>query len=137
MADFVTLSCPSCGAPLQVTNDIDRFACAHCGAEHVVRRGGGIVSLEPVVSVLRDVRVGVDRAVSELALPRLTAEISELEKQKKPIRAGEIWPILFPVGLSGVVVWLILNAVIRGPYGSVFAAAGGLATGLLFYAVAR
>ncbi|MFL7795121.1 MAG: hypothetical protein AB8I69_23480 [Anaerolineae bacterium] len=29
--DSITLTCPSCGGKLQVTNDIDRFACTHCG----------------------------------------------------------------------------------------------------------
>ena len=41
MADFVTLSCPSCGGKLEVTRDIERFACAHCGREHIVKRTGG------------------------------------------------------------------------------------------------
>ena len=53
MSAFVTLSCPSCGARLQIANDIDRFACAYCGAEHVVRRSSGLVSLAPVVAAIR------------------------------------------------------------------------------------
>jgi ribosomal protein S27AE len=137
MADFLTLSCPSCGAPLQVTDDIDRFACAHCGAEHVVKRGGGIVSLAPVVSVLRDVRAGVDRTASELALPRLTAEIAELEQHKKPIRAGETRPQMFLAALAGVVVGVVLNAAIGDPYRSAFGVIGGLVIFVFFYAVAR
>lgn len=40
MADFITLSCPSCRAKLQITDDIDRFACLHCDNEHLVRRRG-------------------------------------------------------------------------------------------------
>ena len=49
MADFVTLTCPSCGGKLQLTPDLNRFACAYCGHEHVVRRGVVVVSLSPVV----------------------------------------------------------------------------------------
>jgi predicted RNA-binding Zn-ribbon protein involved in translation (DUF1610 family) len=36
MSDFVTLTCPNCGGKLQITPDINRFACTHCGNEHIV-----------------------------------------------------------------------------------------------------
>jgi ribosomal protein S27E len=49
MPDFITLSCPSCGHKLQITDDIDRFACAECGNEHIVIRSGGVVALKPVM----------------------------------------------------------------------------------------
>ncbi|MBE3067272.1 MAG: hypothetical protein IMZ73_07575 [Chloroflexi bacterium] len=55
MPDLVTLSCPSCGGKLNITNDIERFACGHSGREHVVKRAGGIVSLSPVVEALKKV----------------------------------------------------------------------------------
>ncbi len=79
MTEFVTLTCPSCGGKLQITNDIERFACGYCGNEHIVRRGGGVVSLAPVVEGLQRVQVGVDKTASELAIKRLRSEISELE----------------------------------------------------------
>jgi hypothetical protein len=88
MADFVTLTCPSCGGKLQITSDLDRFACGYCGTEHVVRRGGGVVSLAPVVEGLKEVKVGVDKTASELAIQRLRQDIAELEKRKKEI--GEV-----------------------------------------------
>ena len=81
MADFITLSCPTCGSKLQITPDLDRFSCLHCGNEHVVRRGGGLVSLTPVVEGLQQIRSGVDRTAAELALIRLPKEIAELEAQ--------------------------------------------------------
>ena len=37
--DIIALSCPSCGGKLQITSDIDRFACMHCGTESLVKRG--------------------------------------------------------------------------------------------------
>jgi len=46
MPDLITMSCPSCGGKLQITNDIERFACAFCGTEHIVRRQGDAVNLE-------------------------------------------------------------------------------------------
>jgi len=78
--DFVSLSCPSCGGKLQITSDIERFACSYCGIEHIVRRGGGIITLAPVVEGLKKVQTGVDKTASELAIQRLTREISELER---------------------------------------------------------
>jgi hypothetical protein len=78
--DFVTLSCPSCGGKLQITSDIERFACSYCGIEHIVRRGGGIITLAPFVEGLKGVQIGVDKTASELAIQRLTREISELER---------------------------------------------------------
>ena len=78
--DFITLSCPSCGGKLQVSNSIDRFACANCGTEHIVRRGGGIVSLEQVMG---GVKQGVDKTASELAVVRINKEITELQNQRQ------------------------------------------------------
>jgi predicted RNA-binding Zn-ribbon protein involved in translation (DUF1610 family) len=78
---FITLSCPSCGGKLQITNDMNRFACGHCGNEHIVRRSGGTISLTPVVEGLRKVQSGVDKTASELAIVRLKKEIEELEEE--------------------------------------------------------
>lgn len=85
MPDFVTLSCPSCGGKLQITEDIDRFACSYCGAEQIVRRGGGIVTLSPVVEGLRQVQVGVDKTASELAIKRIRGDIETLKSQRQNI----------------------------------------------------
>jgi DNA-directed RNA polymerase subunit RPC12/RpoP len=104
MADFVTLSCPSCGGKLEITDDVERFACAHCGREHIVKRSGGIVSLSPVVDAIRQVGIGVDKTAAELAIVRLKTEISELQRQKlalleahpRPVRNVN-WLIVIPV----------------------------------------
>jgi DNA-directed RNA polymerase subunit RPC12/RpoP len=85
MTEFVILSCPSCGAKLQITDEIDKFACNHCGNELVVKRGGGITFLKPVVDGISKVQKGVDKTASELAIKRLEKEISEL-KQKKNLK---------------------------------------------------
>jgi hypothetical protein len=85
MSDYVTLYCPSCGGNLEITSDMDRFACAHCGVEHVVKRAGGLVSLAPLVAELQEVRTGVDKTTSELALPDLNAELAALEEEKRQL----------------------------------------------------
>lgn len=78
MAEIIKLTCPACGGKLELTEDIERFACSYCGNEHVVIRRGGIVSLKPVVEELEQVRVGTDRVASELALARLENEMDDL-----------------------------------------------------------
>jgi F0F1-type ATP synthase assembly protein I len=79
MPDFITLTCPSCGGKLKITNDIQRFACVYCGTEHIVKRGEGVISLAPVVEGLKNVQIGVDKTASELAINRLKEEIAEVE----------------------------------------------------------
>jgi hypothetical protein len=79
MSEFITLTCPSCGGKLQITEDVERFACVYCGNEQIVKRGNGIVSLSPVVDGLNKVQIGTDRTASELAVTRLNNEIRELE----------------------------------------------------------
>jgi ribosomal protein S27E len=81
VSDFISLTCPSCGNKLQITEDIDRFACAACGNEHIVNRSGGIVTLKPVIDSILGVRVGVEKTASELAIVRVAKEIQEIEKQ--------------------------------------------------------
>jgi len=75
VAEIIKLTCPTCGGKLEVTGDIERFACSYCGNEHMVIRRGGIVSLKPVVEALEKVEAGTDRTASELAMARLEKEI--------------------------------------------------------------
>ncbi len=88
MPDFITLSCPSCGGKLEITSDIERFACAHCGTEHLVKRTSSIVSLAPVVEEIRQVTEGVARTASELAIIRLDNEIVQLEREADRLRSA-------------------------------------------------
>jgi predicted RNA-binding Zn-ribbon protein involved in translation (DUF1610 family) len=81
ISGFVTLACPTCGAKLQITNNIERFACAYCGNEHIVKRAGGMVTLAPVVKELGRIQRGTDRTASELAIKRLSTEIPDLQRR--------------------------------------------------------
>ena len=87
MPDFESLSCPSCGAKLQVSHDLERFACGFCGNELTVRRGGGIVSLAPVVEGLEQVQQSVAGAESEICG---VADSSELATAEEAVRQIEI-----------------------------------------------
>ena len=40
MADFVSLTCPACNGKLQISKDLERFACRNSCTEFVVNRGG-------------------------------------------------------------------------------------------------
>lgn len=87
-SDFITLACPSCGGKLEITPDMERFACKFCGSEHLVRRAGGAVSLAPVVEGLKRVESkfdqvlsGSDRIAAEQTIQRLKGEIGSLEQK--------------------------------------------------------
>lgn len=82
MEAFVTLTCPSCGGELEIGQSIEQFACQFCGNEHMVKRGGGIVSLQAVVAGLEKVQKGTDRTAAELAIQRLKEGVLALEAAK-------------------------------------------------------
>lgn len=86
MPAFVTLSCPTCGARLQIGNDLQRFACAHCGNEHIVKRDGGAVSLFPNLEGAERMVAGVDRTAIELTIARLEREIKAGQEASAEIR---------------------------------------------------
>jgi predicted RNA-binding Zn-ribbon protein involved in translation (DUF1610 family) len=83
---MITLSCPNCGGKLEVTADMERFACMYCGREHIVHRTATAVSLAPVVEELKrvgtkfdQVLTGSDRLAAEQTIQRLKVEIPDLE----------------------------------------------------------
>lgn len=86
MSDFVKMTCPNCSGKLQIGANIQQFACSFCGQEYTVNRGGGIVSVEPIVEGLNRIHRGVDQTASELAIQRLEREIGVLEDEVKDIK---------------------------------------------------
>src|SRR4030066_1020668 len=86
MSKFITLTCPSCGGKLEITNSVERFACVNCGNEHLVSRQGSAIYLTPVVQELHNIQTGTDKTASELAIMRLRAEIDEIEEAKKAVK---------------------------------------------------
>ena len=47
MTDFITLSCPSCGANVSVDEKTNRFRCEYCGTEHLVRNPAEVHLVAP------------------------------------------------------------------------------------------
>ena len=72
------LTCPNCGATLQLTEDIERFACAYCGAGLVQERRGGAVILRSLAETLRKVQHSTETTAIELAIQRHRATIKDL-----------------------------------------------------------
>ena|GEM_PF-3226017 len=115
MAEIIKLTCPSCGAKLDLTKDVERFACSHCGNEHIVVRRGGIVSLKPVVEALEKVEAGTDRTASELAMARLEKEIYFLrqEMDKPDVGRDVMWLGAVAFGLIAGLSLCLVIAMLR------------------------
>lgn len=90
---FISLTCQSCGAKLDVYDDMTRFACSYCGAEMVVQRRGGTVALKAIEAAIQKVQVGTDKTAAELALVRLKEDYANLrsgwEAEKKRMEIEE------------------------------------------------
>lgn len=89
---MIKLSCKSCGAKLELTDDIDRFSCIHCGTEWLVQRGGGIASLKPVEEKLDHIKESshntaehTEFLANEARLKRVRQRIKELKAMKGKI----------------------------------------------------
>ena len=79
---FVPLKCQSCGASLEVYDDVDELACGYCGTVMTVQRRGGTVWLKSVADALARVQLATDRTVAELSLARYEAEYRELKPRR-------------------------------------------------------
>lgn len=78
---MIKLSCSSCGGKLEITPDIERFACGHCGTEWIVNRSGGIVSLKAVEEQLGDIKKHTGKTADSTQYIALDAKIKDLEKE--------------------------------------------------------
>ena len=121
-ADFITLACPSCGGKMHITANIERFACQFCGHEHIVRRSGGVIALEPVMQAIGQINQNIsqvgdginriygsaEKQASEAAIQRLKAEIADI--QKKAETAGNltrnVWLAAVLSGGAAVFGWV-------------------------------
>jgi hypothetical protein len=75
MSNLIALTCPSCGGRLEVTNNTDRYVCAHCGNSHIVDPGVRAESLAKEVDELKSVS----------SILRLKDEIEVLEHKRSEI----------------------------------------------------
>jgi len=130
VAEIIKLTCPACGAKLEVTEDIERFACSYCGNEHIVIRRGGIVTLRPVVEGLERVRIGTDKTASELALLRLEKEMAQLEDELHALQPT------YRALVVAVVCWFVAPAIVLNvgaDAGAIVFAVVLLVVGIIFF----
>lgn len=115
-SNFITLACPNCGGKLTITTDLERFACQFCGNEHIVRRSGGTISLEPVMKMMHTINDNInnmssgldlvksisEKQAAEMAIKRINKEIEDLQKQRASLESGSTttWLIF---GISAIV----------------------------------
>jgi DNA-directed RNA polymerase subunit RPC12/RpoP len=114
---FIALKCASCGAQLEVYDDMDRFACSYCRTEMVVQRRGGTVALRHVTEAISRVQAGTDRTADELSLVRLERELKgalalDAQKSGGNIAVGcFVVAIALPVGGTLLVALFQLDSV--------------------------
>lgn len=147
----MTLTCPTCGGKLHITPDLDRFACAHCGNEHLVKRSEGVIAIQPLAESLTGLRRAADRTASELAIRRLTDDLAQWKatlqhaegmaaESRKVIQKHEERKGGCLIGSSGVLLtplcYLVYDASdawsVGEPEGSLFEWAPGILAFLLF-----
>lgn len=75
----IAMKCPGCGAGLQISKDMEYFACSYCGTSIRAIRQGGAISL--IADAIAKVQLGTDRTAAELALVRLRRELDELDSK--------------------------------------------------------
>ncbi|MBC8255604.1 MAG: hypothetical protein H8E35_16465 [Ardenticatenia bacterium] len=80
MSESITLTCPACGNTLDIGEDISLFACASCGREHVVRRGGSIVSLAPAPEDAAPATNGAEQAMVDANVAQIKTEINQIQE---------------------------------------------------------
>ena len=142
--DFITLSCPNCGGKLNITPDINRFACQFCGHEHIVRRHDGMVALEEVMGQISEninmVGTGIHRIsgsaekqASEIAINRLKEEIVVIQKkiEEAATLTRNVWFAVLGSGGVAVFGWIASYAEngVSSSLERTFKIVGGVATG--------
>jgi hypothetical protein len=129
MPDFITLSGPSCGHKLRITEVIGRFVCAACGNEITVIRSGNIITLKPVKESETTVQTGDERTEAEIAIKRLKIEIENLsgvlDVSTTPNRTNTTYHSMIGIfacvifGLTGICLTLtgliLSNSISYGP----------------------
>jgi hypothetical protein len=81
MDKAIAMGCPNCGASLEITSDLETFACAYCGSTIKVTRHGGTVSLNQIEQAINGIKTSTDRIAAELALKRLEGELGEVTSE--------------------------------------------------------
>jgi DNA-directed RNA polymerase subunit RPC12/RpoP len=112
MGNLITLSCPSCGGVLEVTQNTEQLVCSYCGQRHVVKHEGTTLSLSPVLDALNQVKAGVDRTAAELAIVRLQKEIAELNTNRTAFLGANPKPVSKASNLVFAILAVVIGSLI-------------------------
>lgn len=85
----IKLNCQNCGSSLNISQDMENFACGYCRTAQIVERKGGVVQLRKVTDAIGKVQRGTDKTAAELALTGLPQELSDA-KQSRLIKQRQL-----------------------------------------------
>lgn len=103
----INLKCTNCGANLEITSDMNLFACGYCGSQQLVERKGGTISLKKVTEAIEKVQVGTDKTAAELAIRRLSDELTGLKSQYQKERKLSNENYFAEYDVRSTVIWIV------------------------------
>ncbi len=78
MSTLITLTCPSCGGRLEVTNKAEQYVCVHCGNAHMIDPG---VRAQSLAKEVEQMRLKMDIRQAEEDLTTLRERQAAIEAQ--------------------------------------------------------
>lgn len=90
MSGIITLACPTCSAMLQIPSSTRTLTCAYCGNRHLIHREDGNIHIEALIRNMSEMRLEIDKAAAELAIPRIKSEIVELQIEIEAIEQTDL-----------------------------------------------
>jgi ribosomal protein S27E len=100
---FIKLTCGNCGGELEIYDDMDQFACGHCGAGIAVQRRGGTVVLNSVPQAINKTPASTGQALKEEASNLSKQYDAMLNQRTERIKHGYILGIsLLVIGFVAV-----------------------------------
>jgi hypothetical protein len=119
-SDFVTLQCPSCGGDLEPTRDADKFLCASCGLQHLLKGKG------PGIAVPRTKRTAGEESQNREVEPaddrgeQLEKKIAEIEGRKEAFIGGHesrnLLGLFVPLAIFSFFALLFTFSFLVAPY---------------------
>lgn len=115
---MIKLSCKSCGAKLELTDDTDRFICGSCGNEWLVNKSGGAIYLSEIKEDIKNIKINTGATKDNTEILAIEAKIRVLKKKEEDLKkqlAAASFPYLptsscLQYGCVGVVLIFLLIA---------------------------
>jgi hypothetical protein len=135
LLESTTLACPRCSSPLQVPPDLKRFTCHCCSAEHVIKRSGRFIFLNPIEAELLEIQERAVKKTARLAIKKLKAEVKNLEVELQELEdQGSPLDIVRTVGFAVIALGLLLSLIYGiGNISVLTMAASGIAVGIVLH----